>query len=438
MRRTLMSELCAWRDKPNRLPLILRGARQVGKTWLLNEFGRTHFDDVLYVNFENAQNLKEVFDGDISPKRLIDLLGALHGKRIEPKKTLLIFDEIQEIPRALTSLKYFAEQAPEFAICCAGSLLGVALHSGTSFPVGKVDFLTLQPLCFEEFLLSMNEDHLIDYVKQNDMKEIPKPIADKLTDYLKLYFVIGGMPEAVNSWLESHDFSVVTQKQQDILDTYVNDFSKHAPKAVVPKLRYLWDSIPSQLSKENKKFIYGLVREGARAREYEEAMLWLLDSGLIRKVGRITKPAMPLKAYEDLKAFKLFHLDVGLLRVMSELPPKVILDGIKVFEEFKGALTEQYVLSELLSKNELKSIYYWTSEATAEIDFVFSDSTGSIYPLEVKAGKNLHAKSLQLYRKRYQPTLSLRTSMANLRHDDGLLNVPLYALFNLESYLQNN
>ena len=433
--RLLMNELIQWKSKHNRLPLILKGARQVGKTWLLNVFGRAVFDDVMYINFENAPGLKDVFDGDISPHRIIDLLGALHGKRIKPQETLLIFDEVQEIPRALTALKYFAEAAPEYVICCAGSLLGVALHKGTSFPVGKVDYLTLQPFNFEEFLLANNESTLIEFVKDNGIHELPKVMTGKFTDYLKLYFIIGGMPAAVASWLDTRDFSVVEKRQRDILETYENDFSKHAPKNIVPKLRHLWSSIPSQLAKENKKFIYGLVREGARAREYEEAMLWLLDSGLLRKVGRITKAAMPLKAYEDLKAFKLYHLDVGLLRVMSELPPDAIIDGIKVFEEFKGALTEQYVLSELVGKNFIRNIYYWTSEATAEVDFVFADNK-DIYPVEVKAGENLQARSLRVYRDRYHPRLAIRTSLSNLRVDDGLLNIPLYALFNIECYLE--
>jgi len=425
-----------WKSKPNRLPLILKGARQVGKTWLLNEFGNTAFDDVMYMNFENAPGLKEIFDGDISPHRIIDLLGALHGKRIKPQETLLIFDEVQEIPRALTALKYFAETAPEYAICCAGSLLGVALHKGTSFPVGKVDYLTLQPFCFEEFLLSNNEDMLLQYIRDNGISELPKVITDKLTDYLKLYLVIGGMPAAVVSWIDTRDFSLVEKRQLDILETYENDFSKHAPKNIVPKLRHLWNSVPTQLAKENKKFIYGLVREGARARDYEEALLWLLDSGLLRKVGRITKAAMPLKAYEDLKAFKLYHLDVGLLRVMSELPPDAIIEGAKIFEEFKGALTEQFILSELAGKDFIRNIYYWTSEATAEVDFVFADNK-DIYPLEVKAGKSLQAKSLKVFRERYQPRLAIRTSLSNLRLDDGLLNIPLYAIFNIQDYLNH-
>ncbi len=434
MKRLLMNDLIKWKNKKNRLPLILKGARQVGKTWLLNEFGRTAFENVLSINFENAPGLKEVFGGDISPQRILDLLGALHGKRIKPRETLMIFDEVQEIPRALTALKYFAEQAPEYAICCAGSLLGVALHSGTSFPVGKVDYLTLGPLNFEEFLLANGEASLIDYVRNSGLREYPKTIVEKLTDYLKQYFIIGGMPSAVNAWLDDRDYSEVEARQRDILETYENDFSKHAPKNIVPKLRYLWNSVPSQLAKENKKFIYGLVREGARARDYEEAMLWLLDSGLLRKVGRITKAAAPLKAYEDLKAFKLYHLDVGLLRVMSELSPDAILDGIRIFEEFKGALTEQFVLTELAGKDFIRNIYYWTSEATAEVDFVFADNK-DIYPVEVKAGENLQARSLRVYRERYNPRLAIRASLSNLRLDDGLMNIPLFGLFNLESYI---
>jgi predicted AAA+ superfamily ATPase len=434
MQRLLLKDLIAWKNKRNRQPLILRGARQVGKTWLLHEFGKTAFEDVLSVNLENAPGLKEVFDGDISPQRILGLLGALHGKKIRPQKTLLILDEVQEIPRALTALKYFAETAPEYAVCCAGSLLGVALHSGTSFPVGKVDFLTLRPLNFEEFLLANGEVSLIQYVRSGGVSAIPRVISEKLTDYLKLYFVVGGMPGAVSSWLDTSDYAIVESRQRDILETYENDFSKHAPRSVVPKLRYLWNSVPAQLAKENKKFIYGLVREGARAREYEEAMLWLLDSGLLRKVGRITKAAIPLKAYEDLKAFKLYHLDVGLLRVMSELPPAAILDGFKIFEEFKGALTEQFVLSELAGKRFIRGIYYWTSAATAEVDFVFADGK-NIYPVEVKAGENLRSRSLKVYRERYEPTLSIRTSLSNLRLEEGLLNIPLFALFHLENCL---
>lgn len=433
MHRKLLSDLKTWKDKKGRLPLILKGARQVGKTWLLNEFGKTCFDDVLYINFENTANLSELFDGVIEPLRIIDLLSALHGKKIVPEKTLMIFDEVQEIPRALTALKYFAENAPEYPICCAGSLLGVALHKGTSFPVGKVDFLTLQPLTFEEFLLASGDEMLCEYIAKSSLAPLPQVFADKLYDSLKLYFIIGGMPAPVQIWLDERDFTKVEEKQLAILDTYTQDFSKHAPSALVPKLRYLWNSIPSQLSKENKKFIYGLVKEGARAREYEDALLWLLDSGLIRRVGRITKGALPLKAYEDLKSFKIYHLDIGLLRVMSELSPHTITKSTRIFEEFKGALTEQFALQELSSFSGIRNIYYWTSDATAEVDFVFSDGR-KVIPVEVKASENIQAQSLKLYRAKYDTPLAVRTSLANLRFDNGLLNVPLYVLWNLESY----
>lgn len=433
MFRKIIGDLKAWKDKKGRLPLILKGARQVGKTWILNEFGRTCFDDVLYINFENAANLEELFDGVIEPQRIIDILGALHGKKIIPEKTLLIFDEIQEIPRALTALKYFAENAPEYPICCAGSLLGVALHKGTSFPVGKVDFLTLQPLTFEEFLLANGDDKICEYISKSSIQSLPQAFADKLYDSLKLYFIIGGMPSPVQIWIDERDFNKVEEKQLAILDTYMQDFSKHAPSAIVPKLRYLWNSIPSQLSKENKKFIYGLVREGARAREYEDALLWLLDSGLIRRVGRITKGALPLKSYEDLKSFKIYHLDIGLLRVMSELSPHTIIESKRVFEEFKGALSEQFVLQELSSFVGIRSIYYWTSDATAEVDFVFSDGK-KVIPVEVKASDNLQAQSLKIYRSKYNTPLAVRTSLANLRYDNGLLNVPMYVLWNFNNY----
>jgi predicted AAA+ superfamily ATPase len=435
MRRLLMQKLFKWKDKHNRLPLILRGARQVGKSWLLNEFGKEAFSDVVTLDFEKGKNLKGIFGDDISPQRIIELLGFLHGKPIIPQETLLVFDEVQELPRALTSLKYFAETAPEYAICCAGSQLGVALHEGTSFPVGKVDFLDLRPLNFEEFLLALNEDALINFIRDEGLREIPEPITERLTEYLKLYFVIGGMPEAINVWIETRNFQKLEEQQRVILSSYDHDFSKHAPPRETPKLQYIWKNIPSQLAKENKKFFYSLVRKGARAREYEMAMLWLIDSGLVRKVSRITKAAIPLKFYEDLNAFKLYHLDVGLLRVMSELDPKSILEGIRLFEEFKGALTEQFVLTELAGKDYIRNVYYWVSDGVAEVDFVFADG-GEIYPVEVKAGENLRSKSLKSYRDRYNPKLSIRTSLANLRLDDGLLNVPLFALFNLENYLR--
>jgi len=429
MERILLDELKKWKEKETRLPLIVRGARQVGKTWLLKEFGRTCFEDVCYFNFEQSADLNDVFSGDIHPERIIDFLSAIHGNRILPQKTLVIFDEIQEVPRALSSLKSFAEQAPEYMICCAGSLLGIALHQNTSFPVGKVEFLNLGPLSFEEFLMANEEQQLIDFIKDQKMSAFPAAISSKLTDYLKQYFIIGGMPASVVTWLNTRDFSTVEKKQNEILLTYEQDFSKHAPKNLIPKIRHLWNSVPSQLARENKKFIYGLVKEGARAREYEDALLWLFDSGLIRRVSRITKPALPLRSYEDLKSFKIYHLDVGLLRAMSELSPAVIIDRVKIFTEFKGALTEQFVLQELSVIPEIRNVYYWKSEATAEIDFVFSYDT-HVVPIEVKSGENLYSKSMSVYKSKYSPVLSLRISLANLDYKKGMLNIPLYAVFN--------
>lgn len=433
MNRTLLNRLREWKVKRNRQPLILKGARQVGKTWLLTEFGKTEFSDTLYVNFEHTPGMNELFEGSIEPEKIIDLLGAFLGRKIIPEQTLLIFDEVQEVPRALTALKYFAELAPQYPICCAGSMLGVALHKGTSFPVGKVDFLTLYPLSFREFLEANDESELIRYIEHAALTPFPLPFSNKLLDYLKLYFVIGGMPAVVTTWLQERDFIQVDEKILAILDTYEQDFSKHASPSLVPKLRYIWNSIPSQLAKENRKFIYGLIKTGARAREYEDALLWLLDCGLIRKVGRISKGAHPLKAYEDLHAFKVYHLDIGLLRMMSGLSPRIITETTHIFEEFKGALTEQYVLQELTAMN-IPSIYYWTSEATAEVDFVFSKGT-DIIPLEVKGGENLRAKSLKMYRDIYHPSHAVRASLSNLRCDNGLLNIPLYAFFNLNRYL---
>lgn len=413
--------------------MILKGARQVGKTWLLNEFGNTCFEDFLYINFENAANLADLFDGVIEPQRVIDMLSALHGKKIIPEKTLLIFDEVQEIPRALTALKYFSENAPEYAICCAGSLLGVGLHEGTSFPVGKVDFLTLQPLTFEEFLMANGLEMLCDSIRKSPPEPLPQSFFDKLYDHLKLYFVIGGMPAPVQTWLDGRDFKLVEEKQLAILDSYTQDFSKHAPSSLVPKLRYLWNAIPSQVAKDNKKFVYGLVKEGARAREYESALMWLSDSGLIRRVGRITKGALPLKAYEDLRSFKIYHLDIGLLRVMSELSPRTITESTRIFEEFKGALTEQFVLQELSALPGIRSVYYWTSDATAEVNFIFSDGY-RVIPVEVKTGVNVRAQSLKLFRTKYDTRFAVRTSLANPRFDDGLLNIPLPVLWNLGNF----
>lgn len=429
MERLVIEQLKIWRDKKERKPLILRGARQVGKTWLLKEFGKTCFKNVCYVNFEQKAQLSKIFEGDLSTNDIIDKLSVYCGKRINPETTLIIFDEVQEIPRALTSLKYFAEEAPQYAICCAGSLLGVALHEGTSFPVGKVDFLDLYPLSFQEFLMASGEEMLVDYILKG--KRDLEPFIEKLTNMLKQYFIVGGMPAAVNTWIATHDYFAVDDIQRNLISAYQNDFSKHAPKSLVEKIRYVWDSIPTQLAKENKKFVYGLVREGARAREYEDALMWLSDAGEILRTYNVTKPDVPLKAYADLKAFKVYLLDVGLLRCLCNLSPKVILDGSRIFEEFKGALTEQYVCQELHTVPRLQSGYYWTSQSRAEIDFLLSDGL-NVIPMECKAGFTMNAKSLKSYRDKYAPSLSIRTSLKPYDHSDSaLLNIPLYLLFAL-------
>lgn len=435
MERTLIEELHNWKDKSDRKPLILRGARQVGKTWLLKDFGKRFFKEVCYINFEQKDVLGAIFEGTLSPKRIIEQLSVYSGKKILPENTLIIFDEVQEMPRALTSLKYFAEEAPEYAICCAGSLLGVALHEGTSFPVGKVELLDLYPLSFREFLLANGEEMLLDYILKDGNRELAA-FTERLTDYLKKYLVIGGMPSAILKWLDTHDFFEVDDVQKQLVAAYENDFSKHAPRQMIEKIRYVWDSIPSQLAKENRKFVYGLVREGARAREYEDSLMWLSDAGEIIRTYNISKPDIPLKAYADLKSFKVFLLDVGLLRCLSGVSPKVILEGSRIFEEFKGALTEQYVCQELRLHKRLQTNFYWTSSSSAEVDFLISDGM-EVFPLECKAGLTMNAKSLKVYRQKYKPKLSLRTSLLpySRNEEEGIVNIPLYMLFALHDEL---
>ena len=436
MYRKIIEDLKKWKNKKDRLPLILRGARQVGKTWILQEFGKECFDDVLYINFENAGSIADLFEENIKPKRIIEYLSAYHHKKIEPQKTLIIFDEIQEFPRALTALKYFAEETPEYAICCAGSLLGVFLHDEVSFPVGKVDFLELQPLDFEEFLIANDETPLINIIKENKLEQLPSLITDKLKDYLKKYFVIGGMPKAIKTWVEEKDFEFVESVQRGILEAYERDFSKHADKNTATKIRYVWNSIPSQLAKENRKFIYGVVRDGARAREYENSINWLKDTGLIRIVNRVKcGDKQPLKAYEDLKAFKIYLLDIGLLRVLCELPYETIIEKDAIYNEFNGLLTEQFVLQELENIKKINTIYYWTNEFQSEVDFVFSYKN-LILPVEAKAGINVKAQSLKVYMKEYNPKFAIRYSLLNIKFDNNILNIPLYAIWNTENYIK--
>ena len=429
MYRIAIEKLYKWKNSKHRKPLIIEGARQVGKTWLMKEFGKQAYADTVYINFDSNSRMADLFSADLDTDRLIIGLELYAGRKINPDNTLLIFDEVQEVPRALASLKYFYENAPQYHIVCAGSLLGIALHQGTSFPVGKVDFLKLYPLSFSEFLMATGNERFAELLKNQDYEMITS-FKQTYIDALKHYYFVGGMPEAVQSFAESKDFNEVRAIQKRILAAYEQDFSKHAPNEIVPKIRMLWNSIPSQLARENKKFIYGLVREGGRAREYETAIMWLSDCGLVHKVSRVNAAGIPLKAYEDLKAFKLFIVDVGLLGCMTGLRQRTLLDGDDLFVEFKGALTEQYVCQQLKTIEDLGVYYYTNDRGSCEIDFVV-DNGEQIVPIEVKAETNLRAKSLKTYRERFEPELSVRTSMADYKKEDWLLNLPLYAIENI-------
>lgn len=430
MYRTSLEYLYKWKEKDNRKPLIIRGARQVGKTWLMKEFANKAYKSHAYINFDNNMQMKQLFLQDLNVDRLIMGLELYTGKKIVPSETLIIFDEVQEVPNALTSLKYFNEDAPSYHIVCAGSLLGIALHPGTSFPVGKVEFMDLYPLSFSEFMLAMGKEQYAELLESKDYEMITT-FKQEYINLLKQYFYVGGMPEVVAHYAVNKDFQGVREIQRRILDAYEQDFSKHAPNEIVPRIRMLWNSIPAQLAKENKKFIYGLIKEGARAKEYETALLWLTDCGLVHQVNRVNAPNIPLKAYEDLKAFKLFTLDVGLLSCMVGLHQSALLSGNDLFREFKGALTEQYVLQQLKTLDNL-NVYYWTNDRNrAEIDFLI-DSESRVIPVEVKAEVNLQSKSLKTFRDKYDIEISVRTSMSDYKKEERLINLPLYAISNIK------
>lgn len=426
MYRSAMEQLNKWKQKTNKKPLIIRGARQVGKTWLMKEFGKTAYEKTVYINFDNNPQMKELFSLDMRIDRIIMGLELYVGHKISPHNTLLIFDEVQEVPKALSSLKYFNETAPEYQIVCAGSLLGIALHQGTSFPVGKVEFMDLYPLSFTEFMRAMGKEQFVDLLDKGDF-EMATMFRQDYVDLLKYYYYVGGMPEVVQSFVDNRDFNEAREIQERILAAYEQDFSKHAPNEAVPRIRMLWNSIPAQLTKENKKFIYGIIKEGARAKDYETALMWLTDCGLVHKVYRVTAPSIPLKAYEDLKAFKLFLADVGLLGCMVRLNQSVLLNGNELFKEFKGALTEQYVLQQLKTVKGVDT-YYWTNDrGNAEIDFLI-DTGNEVVPIEVKAETNLKAKSLKTFCEKYNPKMAIRTSMTDYKQEDWLLNLPLWAV----------
>ena len=430
MERNLFIKLEQWKNKKKRKPLIIQGARQVGKTWIMKEFGARYYKDTIYINFDNNEIMKKVFETDFDIARIISSIKIEYGKSFAPEDTLIIFDEIQEAPKALASLKYFYENAPQYAIMAAGSLLGVALHQGTSFPVGKVDFMHLYPLNFYEFVCAMGENQLAQLLESGDYEMI-NAFSIKYIELLKKYYYIGGMPEVVQTFIDTDDFYEVRDVQKNLLKYYEEDFSKHAPKEVVPRIMMVWNSIPSQLAKENRKFIYGCMREGARAKDFELAIQWLEDAGLIIRSYRIKKPDIPLIAYMEMNSFKMFMLDVGLLGAKADIHAKVLLDGCRIFEEFKGALTEQFVAQQLKASG--RELYYYSTEnSSGEIDFVIQQEMHCV-PIEVKAEENLRARSLRAFCDKYKPEIAVRSSMSNYREQDWMINVPLYAL---DKYLE--
>ncbi|MDR2968930.1 MAG: ATP-binding protein [Tannerellaceae bacterium] len=430
MERKLMLKLVEWKEDKRRKPLILEGARQVGKTWLLKEFGKRYYTNVAYINFQNPdQKLIDLFDGSIQPQRIITMLELMLNTKISPLETLIIFDEAQEVPRALTSLKYFCEDAPEYHVAMAGSLLGIFLHKGTSFPVGKVNTLRLEPLDFEEFITANGRDNIVTFLKANLFETAFNEI---LYDLFKQYLYVGGMPEAVANWIENKDVTKVNDIHAEILDNYRNDFSKHAPdNTTAVRIRQVFESLPSQFAKTNDKFLYGTIREGARAREYELAIEWLIDAGIVRRVRQVSgSNKIPLKSYSELNAFKLYFVDAGLFRHLAEIPFDAIADKTAIFDEFNGLIAEQYVLQQLSNH----TLYYWTGGEASEVDFVVQYSN-TIIPVEVKSGMNVKAKSLKIYREKYSPKICVRFSLKDTRLDNDMLNISLYNSFLCEELL---
>lgn len=426
MKRNALEQLLQWKNQMHRKPLIIRGARQTGKTWLMREFGKNAFEETIYINFENEPRFKDLFKQDYNTKRILSTIELFYGKKINPAHTLIIFDEIQAVEGGITSLKYFAEDAPDYAILAAGSLLGILLHQNDSFPVGKVSFLDLHPLSFAEFLMANKKDLLLEAM-QNGQWQLIETFHVELLHLLRTYLFIGGMPEVVQKWIDTNDYFEARNVQHEILRSYQADFSKHAPREQVPRLEMIWNSLPAQLSKENKKFIYGIMREGARAKDFELAIMWLEDCGLIHKSHRVTAPRMPLKAYQDMPVFKLFMLDVGLLGAFTGLDAKTLIDGNAIFTEFKGSLTEQFVMQELTTL-KLDYVGYWTNErSTSEVDFVIQQH-GDVIPIEVKSGENLHSRSFTHFCQTYQPTTAIKTSVLPYQSNNTIQNIPLYAL----------
>ena len=429
MYRTAMDALLQWKEKINRKPLIIMGARQVGKTWLMKEFGKTHYEKTAYISFYNNKRMDDVFQADFDIKRILMNLNIESGVTITPGDTLIILDEIQDSPKVLESLKYFCEEAPQYHVVAAGSLLGVTIHEGVSYPVGKVDLLDLYPLNFREFLYAMDEQSLADALATKDYALIDN-FSEKYLFWLKNYYYVGGMPAVVDEFRQNRDYAEVRQIQNDIVRQYEGDFGKHVDARTLPRIRLVWDSVPLQLAKENKKFFFGQIKKGARSSEYEIAIQWLVDCGLIYKVNRVNEPNMPLKAYKSMNAYKLFVLDVGLLGAMSELEAESILEGNDIFIEFKGALTEQYVLQQLISDTRYNPYYFGKEKATFEQDFLIQKGK-DIVPIEVKAGENIRSQSLKAYCDKYKPNKAVRFSTLKYMDQGWMENIPLYAVCNL-------
>ena len=421
MDRLAYGKLVEWKNSNNRRPLILNGARQVGKTWLLKEFGSHEYESVAYINCDEDEAIKGAFT-DFDTERLVRVFSAISGVAVKPGSTLVILDEIQEVPLGLTALKYFCENAPEYHIAVAGSLLGIGIHQGTGFPVGKVDEIDLYPLSFKEFLMALGKDILIDNMELHRWNELSS-LSPTFIELLRQYYYVGGMPAVVKDYCENQDLQTVRDIQNQILADYKRDFSKHVPKSVLPKVNIVWEAIPSQLAKENKKFVYSAVKKGGRAKEFENAIQWLINAGLIYKVVRVTKIEKPLKFYEDFNAFKLFIVDLGLLGAMVQVSAKDVLVNNNAFTEYKGSFTEQYVLQELITLN--KNIYYYSKDnSSLEIDFIIQKD--EVYPIEVKAEENLRAKSLKAVYDENPELKPCRFSMADYREQNWLTNVPLY------------
>lgn len=435
MERELMNALVKWKDSSSRKPLIIRGARQTGKTWLMKEFGKRFYKRTAYINLENSIRLTPLFENGFDIPKIVIALQLESGVEINAVDTLIILDEIQSVPLALSSLKYFCENYPQYHIVAAGSLLGIAHHSGVSFPVGKVEFIDMFPMSFIEFLTANGKENLVSVIEKGDTELLTVFKVDFI-EQLRRYYFVGGMPEAVLSFSKFADYHKVRTIQKSILNAYEMDFSKHAPVSIIPRIRMVWNSIPSQLSKENRKFIFGLLKEGSRARDYELAISWLVDCGQAYKIYNVRKPGMPLKAYEDLSSFKLYLVDVGLLTAMGDIDKETLLNGNSIFTEFKGALTEQFVLQQLM--NTGNPVFYWSADkSSAEVDFILQFKN-SVFPLEVKAEENLRSKSLKVYYEKYSPSVSLRTSMSDYRRQDWITNIPLYAINNIHGFLSDN